>query len=573
MLFSRRLSPFRIIVYICLLAFTLIFFSSLSPVPIPVTTPALEKIQSGSKKIFGPAVPSWYGPGAHKTPEPTNGTSSTPSWYEHWSWLNPFASSKDYYESRTVLPPLPRRCPIYAYYDQDIKSSGQTHTDDAVMLAWRRAWWAAGFEPIILNPTDAREHGLYQKVKGQIGKDHDKLEYNILRWLAWDRMGSGILSDFRIFPMPTPSDPVLPFLKRCDYGDTITRFSTLGSALFAGSSPAIKAVVTNITSSDLSTLSDKITSPADIATDLFTVDAKPSSIAYYSSRVVAEKYKELQQGQLPRLINAHLHSHFQTQNPAGIHILNPLDGDSDVLSLEAYRLGQKLIFCPESPIPTSCPPNADGCRPCDENQNLDRSIHLFKDYRNDTEAFTIGGIPHPMTLQGIIYNKLIQEIRFIRQNTTRDVFLKTVTGSLSNDGKGSGYRAVRMKERIAASLSSSEDRESGVVNSIWTTVEKGWDIREVEWILGFTLTDRVISNPMMRQNGTVVETHRNILENARHAVIATSSGLKKFRGAVEGWNLGDFEVWKFVGAFEARRKGERESWLKREKGFGKGIER
>src|SRR4051794_9565284 len=111
--------------------------------------------------------------------------------------------------------------------------------------------------------------------------------------------------------MPTANDPVLPFLRRCDYGDKITRFESLGSGLFAGSAPVIKAVVANVTSWEAKSIPKDITSPADLATDLFAVDAKPASIAYYASKVIAEKYKELEPAHLPRLINAHLHAHFQ----------------------------------------------------------------------------------------------------------------------------------------------------------------------------------------------------------------------------------------------------------------------
>lgn len=92
-----------------------------------------------------------------------------------------------------MLPPLQKRCPIYAYYDRDVKKSG---ADDAVMLAWRRAWWAMGLHPVILSVDDAKEHGMYQKVISD--RREAKLEYNILRWLAWERMGGGVMADFRV---------------------------------------------------------------------------------------------------------------------------------------------------------------------------------------------------------------------------------------------------------------------------------------------------------------------------------------------------------------------------------------
>ena len=137
---------------------------------------------------------------AHKTPSIVKELPKTGSFYENWNWLKPFSNDKDYQKSRSVLPPLPQRCPIYVYYDQDITSSPQATIDNQVMMVWRKAWWAAGFRPIILSTDDAMAHGQYTKVLNdeRENKMSEKMKYNLLRWLAWDHMGTGILSDFRV---------------------------------------------------------------------------------------------------------------------------------------------------------------------------------------------------------------------------------------------------------------------------------------------------------------------------------------------------------------------------------------
>ncbi|KAF3204642.1 hypothetical protein TWF192_007314 [Orbilia oligospora] len=573
MLLGRRLSPFRLVIYGIIAFITITFFTSLSPVPLPApATEAITNIQTKAKEKLGPHLPSWYESGVHKTPQPTNGTASTSSWYEHWTWLNPFGNSKDFSDSRTVLPPLPKRCCIYAYYDKDVKKEGQGKVDDAVMLAWRRAWWAAGFEPVILSPLDARKHGLYKKVKGRLGDKKEKLEYNILRWLAWDRMGTGVLSDFRIFPMGIAGDPVIPFLRRCDYGQSVTRFTGLGSALFAADSTLIKAVVNNITSIDLSTVPEDITSPADLAADFFTADPKPTSIAYYSRKVVNDKYATLEPHQLPKLINAHLHTHFLSQYPGGVQVLNPIKALSDVFSLNSYKLAQKLLQCPESPIRDTFAPQKTEERPLCGNEN----IRITTQYV-DTAAFTIAGIPHPMTFQGLMNNRLIPELDWVRRNSSRDIFVKAVTEGIAQKGTGSAHRAVKLKELIAASLTSSpqssDGKGSGVAVSIWGPLERTWDLKELEWTLGFTFSDILPAAPHFDQDEDMVRKHKQIIEDSKRAIKATSTGLKTLRGAIEGWSLADFEVWKFVDAFEERRRSEREAWVKREKGFGKGLER
>jgi len=137
---------------------------------------------------------------AHKKPSPGKDSPSSSSFYENWNWLKPFSNDKDYQNSRSVLPPLSQRCPIYVYYDQDIAASPQTITDNEVMVVWRKAWWAAGFRPIILGTDDAMAHGQYTKVVSDEKENRmsEKMKYNIMRWLAWDHMGTGILSDFRV---------------------------------------------------------------------------------------------------------------------------------------------------------------------------------------------------------------------------------------------------------------------------------------------------------------------------------------------------------------------------------------
>jgi len=45
----------------------------------------------------------------------------------------------------------------------------------------------------------------------------------------------------------------------------------------------------------------------------------------------------------------------------------------------------------------------------------------------------------------------------------------------------------------------------------------------------------------------------------------------RIRWAVEAWNLGSAEVWKFTGAFVERMVQERKEWSASEKEFGRGL--
>jgi hypothetical protein len=60
---------------------------------------------------------------------------------------------------------------------------------------------------------------------------------------------------------------------------------------------------------------------------------------------------------------------------------------------------------------------------------------------------------------------------------------------------------------------------------------------------------------------------QRILTKASEAVRAENDAGVRRREAVEMWNLGDTEIWKFVKAFNARRRIVRMNWEKEESKF------
>lgn len=146
------------------------------------------------------SVPKIFGPTTHQPPPPpvANGTGSTEGWFTSWSWKNPFSASND---DRVALPPL-QRCPIYTYYEP--RSSSQEHAlEDKMLLAWRRTWWAYGFKPMILGLGEAKESGFYEVVHrsnamSELKDMTPELKKELLAWIAWNRVGGGILVDHRV---------------------------------------------------------------------------------------------------------------------------------------------------------------------------------------------------------------------------------------------------------------------------------------------------------------------------------------------------------------------------------------
>jgi len=159
----RSTALLSVIVFVALLLF---IFSS-SPVP-----DAGEQSATGPAKFVPtPKLPSLsnfhlpsFRPPSHEQPEEqTNSTHGESKWYSTLEWLNPFSSAITLDENRSVLPPLRERRPIYTYYDAKYnpnKSNGKDlkdlqNADAELLLAWRRAWFAQGFKPVVLTPGDA----------------------------------------------------------------------------------------------------------------------------------------------------------------------------------------------------------------------------------------------------------------------------------------------------------------------------------------------------------------------------------------------------------------------------------
>jgi len=357
--------------------------------------------------------------------------------------------------------------------------------------------------------------------------------------------------------MASRNDPVMTFLRRCEFDDKITRFENLGGALFAGQGPTIASVVKNITS--LSAIDKELSSPADIATGSIHIDHQPKGIAYYSKKALRETYKDLNPQQLPQLINAHLHSHFHETFPGGIEILNAVSPATDIMALASILRAQRIAQCPDSPLPQSCPPNKPTCKPCTSGLRT----QLTKAIRNATDTFTIGVIPHPYTTTSLTTGKPEFRARFIRRVGGRDVFLKHATPDLGLTVSGL-YRAMKIKS-IVAPLQSP-------VNGLWNPAEKPWDMKDMEWTLGFCLPKDIKKDKSSLMDDIGVKAkNKDLLKGAKKAVYSKVEKVVHVRKAVESWNLGDFEIWKFVSSLAERRQSERVGWLDEEKRFGKGI--
>lgn len=506
--------------------------------------------------------------------------------------MSPFSSSVTLDENRSLLPPLRERPPIYTYYDHTLsKDEAVKKAENAVLVTWRRAWWAQGFKPVILSPAEAMNNPLYAEL--QLLNLEPGLKIDISRWMAWENMGSGMLCNYLLLPMGSHEDPLLAYLRRGNYR-LLTRFDKLGSALFAGSKADITAAVKQALANKelLKNAKDFISA---VTPETFEIEPKHDALAYYDSTVIKDKYGKIAEAItaggaegymiLNQLTIAHLHSTWQNINSKGIAVLKPQADHMSAATEPALKLAKFLAQCPESPLPASCPPNRPRCAPCVASTPL--KISTPPAYRNTSGLYTIGTVPHPYTMALLSSFRDDIDVRWIRRESARDPWLSTLTKELLGTGVSGAPRVIKFKEAVASQF--------GTAHSLWITAEKEVPT-DLDWYFGFTIPRNATDNgksetpvpgperrPVVKpdpKDGPVPNSEDEVKEKAllvkaRDFGTARTAAEEKLKGAIEAWNLADTEAWRFARAYLARTRVERLKWEEEEKKYagGAGAER
>ncbi len=556
---------------------------------------------------------------SHAPHRQTNDTDGDSWWYSDWNWLRmPFSSSVTLDENRAVLPMLRERTPIYCYYDSALnKDPSSRDAESDLLLAWRRAWWAQGFKPIILSPAEAMNNPLYEELQ-RMEDMKPALKTELMRWLAWENMGDGVLARHLLFPMGPHDDPLLTFLRRGEY-PKLTRFKNLDDGLFVGSKGEVAAAIkTALASPETKNAEDIAAAVADKKENPFAVDDAPKSLAYYSARQIESLYHKVGESigssraaglkSLTQLINAHLHLTWQNIFTDGISVVKPLPHHTTYLIAPAYELAQRLAHCPENPLPSTCPPNRSGCRPCDDSKPM--KITTPSSYSDSRTLYTIGTVPHPYTSSSLQFLKEQLSISWIRRDSPRDAWITSLMSSLFPDKISTTPRLIRFKEAVASDESPDPNSKTGstkggAFRSLWLSAEQPAP-EDVDWHFGFALPDRATyadtpttptaktddpnlvlpplhsekDGPLPSKTDFLVEPE--ILRLAQSVITQSSaSGGKKpaplkkedliLRDASEAWNLADTEAWRFVRAYAARAAVERRRWEEEEAKYAGGM--
>ncbi|KAL2147960.1 hypothetical protein VTI28DRAFT_15 [Corynascus sepedonium] len=433
-------------------------------------------------------------------------------WYANWNWLlMPFSSSVTLDENRALLPVLKDRTPIYCYYDNTIEQDDpDMDAESDLLLAWRRAWWAQGFRPIILSSAEAINNPLYEEIQKLEGLT-PALKTDLMRWLAWGNMGDGLLAHHLLFPMGPHNDPFLTYLRRGEFPG-LTRFKDLDDGLFVGTMGEVTAVIRTVMDNPESKKAEGVVEAVESAKDggWFTLDDAPKSLAFYSGSKLEAIYPKVGQAiaashaagtrSLTQLINSHLHLTWQSTFTNGISVVKPLPHHTTFLITPAYELAQRLAHCPESPLPDTCPPNRPDCRPCDDSKPM--KISTPSSYSPENALYTIGTVPHPYTISTLNHLKTQLSIAWIRRESPRDAWITSLTSSLFEDSMSTTPRLIRFKEAVASDETSPAEAKGkekgpkggggisgGAYRSLWLPAEQPIP-EDLDWHFGFVLPDR-----------------------------------------------------------------------------------
>lgn len=645
---SRQLS--LLLVSVSLFAIFSLLFTLPSAIP---TGPSL---QIADHKLSIPSIPDsiknpWnkvnpFKQPAHAPPRQKNDTYGQSSWYANWKWLSyPFSSSVTLDESRSLLPELSPRPPIYVYYDNTIEREKATkEVESDILLSWRRAWWAMGFKPIILSPAEAMNNPLYEELQHRSEGMDASLKTDLMRWLAWENMGGGLLAHYFLFPMGAYDDPLLVYLRRGEFPG-LTRWKDLGDGLFVGPkvdvAKAIKLALgspnlekaksfleaVSATSSTSSGKDSKDSKDKDESDGPFAIDdTDPTSLAFYSATRLKPLYPKVAETiggdrvvglkALNDLINAHLHQTWQNLfSEGGIAVVKPLPQHTTHMIATSYSIALRLASCPSNnPLPQSCPPNRPKCTPCSTTGAHTMKISTPAYYKNSSDVYTIGTVPHPYTIQSLSAMREQITVPWIRRDSVRDAWVSDLMTDLFK-GKAvpAGARVLRFKEAVAG--------EYGSARSLWLTAEGETPEGTLDWHFGFDLpalpasastttplkenehddaTEKIESEIHKPKDTTILpplhdekegpvpseqdlKLEPNLLSLAKDIVGSANEESQKkktshvtkeeikIREAVEAWNLADWEAWRFARAFLARKEMEREKWAEEEEKYAGGM--
>ncbi|KAL7787776.1 hypothetical protein V8C37DRAFT_404815 [Trichoderma ceciliae] len=512
-------------------------------------------------------------------PRQKDGKYNGTSWLADGRWLSaPFSSSITLDDERALLPPLKVRQPIYCYYDTTTKKANDERVvEGELLLTWRRAWWSRGFRPVVLSTVEAMSNPMYEQVQNMTSTS--ELREDLMRWLAWDTVNGGILSELTVLPIVPRQDSMLLFLQAGEYTN-LTKWADLDDAFLIGPKTDVHLALQSILRTEDIHIQEVTSATAALSNATIAINDTKTPLAYYSPKVVEHKYSKIIRKEsradtlrsLNKLINYHLLTAWQNTFPDGIEVLKPHPQHATAMLAGALKLAKSLAACPKTPMPSTCPPNLPKCFPCVASP---MAVSTPSRFRNSPQVFTIGVVPHPWSFALVDNLRESINVTWILESP-RDTWLSAVTQAYLGSGVSSNRRVVRFKELVAG--------EEATAHSLWLPAENEVP-GDMDWHFGFTIPEKGMDDGKSRSpvpadrlpkdekpdriNGPVasaedVAREQSLLDRAKRVVMLneSSANVTKMRTSLEAWNMADTEAWRFTRAFSARRFLEREEWEK-----------
>ncbi len=99
-------------------------------------------------------------------------------------------------------------------------------------------------------------------------------------------------------------------------------------------------------------------------------------------------------------------------------------------------------------------------------------------YRNSSNQYIIGTVPHPYTIASLANLKDSLDIPWVRRTSERDVWVTALTREILGTGRSAAPRLLRFKEAVAS--------ETHAANSLWLTAEVKLP-NDLDWRFGFVI--------------------------------------------------------------------------------------
>ncbi|CAN6606487.1 hypothetical protein TRVA0_003S01552 [Trichomonascus vanleenenianus] len=505
------------------------------------------------------------------------------------TWRKPFMFFTDQSISGgfgAPLPPINNRCPVYTYFEPT--EQGAVEGESQVLEAWKKAWWAYGFKPVVLNATDCKKSPRYEQFMSD-NKISEDFKYMHKKWFAWLGNDAGIYADRRVVPLPTTSEARvwLKNLRDCKF-DRPTKYEGMDLDFIHGDITKIQRLLNSLMAGEAES------SVYGSFEDAFRTDEQPALAHYtnhnlnilFSGRMSDRLSLYDAPSKVASIMNVHAHHEFLRRYPKGVAVVDPFvdfyDDDvtvaaarqhppERVFSLPAKHKAEHLMKCPSASdvVSASCPPlpavlefaqslkENDGItdfaspgiapglcgNPCADGQSV--KYHSVSSLPlPGSGMYTIIGVPHPLTALAILDRKKEPTTLDARKRLTRDVWLRQFADNyVPLESTSNAHRLFMGKDAII-----SRPTESNTTWFIWES-ETPERQQMIDWDLGFSTGTEKWSTQEVKSANL-----REILGHSRNRVLSPDRN-DQLR-AIEAWNMADTELWRFLYHWQKQKDDE-----------------